>query len=79
MLSGAGAKLDDPVRAADQLDVVLDDDDRVSVGDQGGDRGAQPLDVAGMKAHRGLVENVEHPGRVGAHGGGQLDALALAG
>jgi hypothetical protein len=78
-LAGPRAELDDPVGAADEREVVFDDDHRVAAGDQRGDGRAQTLDIAGMQADRGLVQHVEHAGGVGADRGGQLDALALAG
>ena len=74
---GGRAELDDPVRGGDQVPLVFHDDDGVAVRGQGGDRLAQPHDVARVQPHGRLVEHVEHAGRAGAHRGGQLDALPL--
>src|SRR3984893_10931916 len=70
--------IDDPIRGADRLFVVLDDDNRVA-------EVAQPLQgpqeapvVALMQPDRGLVEDIEPSGRPGADLRGQPDALTLA-
>ena len=74
-----GTQLDHPVGARDDVEVVLDDEERVAALDQAREAGEQALDVGGMEAGRGLVEEEEGVGaRVSAEMGRQLDALGLA-
>ena len=61
------------------VDVVLDDDDRVSVADQRLHGGDQAFDIARVQPDRRFVKDVEHPGGVGSHRRGQLDPLPLPG
>src|SRR5215472_4196256 len=68
-----------PARGADQLALVLDDDHGVAVPGQGGDRFAQPSDVARVQADRRLVQHVEHACGAGAYRRGELDPLPLSG
>ena len=74
-----GAEFDDPVRGADELPLVLHHDDGVAVPGQGGDRLAQPLDVARVQPDRRLVQHVEHARGAGPHRRGELDPLPLPG
>jgi hypothetical protein len=66
VLAGGGTDVDDPVRAADHLDLVLDDEERVARGLEARERAQQRLGVGGMEAGRGLVEDVDHAEQVGA-------------
>lgn len=75
----ARAHLDHPVGGPHDVEIVLDDHHRIAVGGQRGDRFAQAFDIAGMQTNRRFVQQIEHAGRVGPHGRGQLDALPLAG
>src|SRR6185312_17570883 len=51
-----GAEIDQPVGAADEVEVVLDGDDGVAGFEQAGERGEQHLDVAAVQAGGRLVE-----------------------
>jgi len=73
------AELDDPVGGADDLPLVLHDDDRVAVAGQGGDHLVQALDIARVQPHGRLVEHVQQAGGARVHRRGELDALPLAG
>ena len=77
--AGPGAELDDPVRGADDLPLVLHHDHGIAVPGQGGDRLAQPGDVARVQPDRRLVQHVQHARGAGAHRRGQLDPLPLPG
>ena len=77
MLAGAGAKVDHVVGGPNRLLVVLDDDDRVAEIAQVRERRQQLAVVALVQADRRLVEDVQHPGQVGADLRGQPDALPL--
>src|SRR5208283_3655470 len=74
----AGAEVDYVVRAPHELVVVLDDDERVALVAQGGERGDEAPVVARMQADAGLVQDVQHPGEVGAELRREPDALGLA-
>ena len=78
VLAGAGADVDDVVRRAHRLLVVLDDDDRVAQVAQALQRVDQPPVVALVQADAGLVEDVEHADERRADLRGQADALRLA-
>ena len=58
--------------------VVVDDDNRVPVGDELTDDRQDTVNVGGVQADGRLVEDVEDAGRLVAHGAGKLHALTLA-
>ena len=64
--AGAGAEVDHVVGAADRLLVVLDHDDGVADVAQADERLEQALVVARVQADRGLVEDVDDAGELGA-------------
>src|SRR5687767_1478416 len=75
----AGADVDDVVAGGDDVHVVLDDDDGVAGLDEAVELGDELLDVEGVQAGRGLVEDVQRV--AAAHAlelGGELDALGFA-
>ena len=74
----AGADIDDPVRRAHGVLVVLDDDERVAQVAQFLERVDELAVVALVQPDAGLVEDVEHAHQRGADLRGQADALALA-
>ena len=78
MLARAGPDVDDVVRDADGLLVVLDHDDRVAEVAQALERRDEAPVVALVQADRGLVEHVEHADQAAADLAGQADALGLA-
>ena len=57
--SGFGAQVDDPVGRLDHVQIVLDDDDRVSLLDKAVEDLEQLVDVVEVQAGRRLVEDVE--------------------
>ena len=73
--AGAGAEIDDVVGRPHRVFVVLDDDHRVALVAQLGERFQQPVVVARVQADRRLVENVEHADQAAADLAGQADAL----
>ena len=74
-----GAEVDQPVGRLDDLQVVLDDDDRVAQVGQAVDDVEELADVVEVQAGRRLVEDVEGLARVGpGQLGGELHALGLA-
>ena len=74
-----GAHVDDPVGRLDDVEVVLDDDDRVALVDEPLQHAEQLADVLEVQAGRRLVEDVDGAaGRPLLQLGGQLDALRLA-
>ena len=77
-LAGAGAEVDDVIGLADDLRLVLDDDDGVLLGAQLLEDPHQPLAVARVQADRRLVEDVERVDQRGADRAGQVDARQLA-
>ena len=78
VLAGPGAEVDDVVALADDLRIVLDDDDGVLLGAQLVQDAHQALAVARVQADRRLVEDVERVDQRRADGGGEVDALQLA-
>ena len=73
-----GAEIDDVVGRPHRVFVVLDDDHRVALVAEPGERFQQAVVVAGVQADRRLVENVEHAHQPAADLPGQADALHLA-
>ena len=72
-------EVDDPVGRLDDVEVVLDDEDRVAAVDQPVEDLEQLLDVGEVEPGRRLVEDVERPaGRPPRQLGRQLDPLRLA-
>ena len=72
-------EVDDPVGGLDDVEVVLDDEDRVAAVDQPVEDLEQLLDVGEVEPGRRLVEDVERPaGRPPRQLGRQLDPLRLA-
>ena len=78
VLPRARADVDDPVRRADRLLVVLDHDERVAQVAQAHERLDEPLVVSLVEADAGLVEHVEHPDQARSDLRGQTDSLRLA-
>ena len=74
--AAAGTELDEPVARFQHLDVVLDEEDRVSGFHHRVEKRQDALDVAGVQTVRGLVHDENLAGI--AQIGGQFDALQLA-
>jgi len=72
------SQVEDPVRRADGLLVVLDHDHRVAQVADGGERGQEALVVALVQPDGGLVEHVEDALHAAADLAGQADAVGLA-
>ena len=78
-LAALGAQVDHPVGAGDDVEVVLDDDDRVAGVAQPEERVGQQLDVREVQAGRRLVEHVERaPGGLARELARELHALRFA-
>jgi hypothetical protein len=74
-----GAHVDEPVGALDDVQIVLDHEDRVAQVGQAIEHIQKVLDVGEVQAGRGLIEDVERvAGGVFAELRGQLDALGFA-
>jgi hypothetical protein len=58
-----GPQIDDPVGAFDDVEIVLDDDNRVALLDELAEHLEQPPDVLEMQACGRLIENVERLAR----------------
>ena len=74
----AGSDVDHPVRGANRILIMLDDDDRVAdIGQmpQGAD---QPVVIALVEPDGRLVEDIAHADEAGTHLGRQPDALEFA-
>jgi hypothetical protein len=76
--TGAGAEVDDVVGDRDRLRLVLHDENRVALVPQPQQQVVHPLDVMGVQARGGLVEDVGDVGERGAEVADHLDALRLA-
>ena len=76
--TAARAHINDVVRVADHIQVMLNDDDGGSVLNQGLEHAKQNLHIGGVQADGGLIKD-EQGVRLGfAHLAGQLQALGLA-
>ena len=74
-----GAEINDPVSRLDDIEVVLDDDDRIAVIDEPVQDIEQQLDILKMQPSRRLVKNVERsPGIALGEFQRQFDALCFA-
>ncbi len=78
MDAGAGAQVDDLIRASHQLVIVFHHEQRVSLFAQRMERLDQSIIVARVQTDAWLVEHVEHTGQVRAELRGEPDALRLA-
>ncbi len=79
LVAAAGADVDDVVRRLDDVEIVLDDDHRITAVDQLLQHAEQLLDVVAMQPGRRLVQYVERlAGGALAELLGELDALRLA-
>src|SRR5665213_1848441 len=58
-VSPLGTQVEEPVRGADHVEVVLDHDDRLAGGDQAAEGGEELGDVLEVKSRGGLVEQEE--------------------
>ena len=76
--AGAGPEVDHVLGAADGVLVVLDDDQRVALRLELGERVEQDAVVARMQADRRLVEDVADAAQIGAELRGEPDALRFA-
>ena len=76
--AGAGAEVDDVVGDRDRLRLVLHDEHRVALVPQPQQQVVHPLDVMGVQARGGLVEDVGDVGERGAEVADHLGALRLA-
>jgi hypothetical protein len=79
LLSGPGTDVDDPVGMPDHVEVVLDHEERVARCLQPVERAQQGPGIGRVQPGRRLIEHVDHAEQVGAHLGGQPQALQLAG
>ena len=77
VLAGAGADVDDPVRRAHRVLVVLDDDEGVARVAQALQRADQPCVVALVQPDARLVEDVQHADQAGTDLRRQPDPLRL--
>ena len=78
ILSRAGAKVDQIVGRADDIGIVLDDQDGVAEIAQVFEDADQLGGVAGMQADGGLVQHVQRADEPRAKRCGELDALRFA-
>ena len=74
-----GPDVHDPVRVVDDIEVMLDDEQRVAGGLESIERSQQRFGVGRMQAGRRLVEHVHDAEQVRPHLRGQPQSLQLAG
>ena len=77
-VAGAGAEIDDEIRAADGVFVVFDDEDGVAEVAEMFEGTEKARVVAGMEADARFVENIENAAETRADLRGQADALGFA-
>lgn len=76
--SGSWAQIDDVVRGADHIEIVLHEEDGVSCGQETGEDSEETAGVVGMKACRGLIQDVESAPRIATSKlPGELDPLGF--
>ena len=76
--AAARSHVDDPVGATDQVQVVLDDEDRRSPLDEVLQHVEEDLHVVGVQADGRLVKDEQRPVLAPSHLRGQLESLRLA-
>lgn len=81
-VTALGPKVDDPVRCTDNIQVVLDDHQRMSGIEQRLERAEQGADILKMQTGGGLIEEKKRAPRGGARSGlgemaRQLESLRL--
>ena len=76
--AAARAHINDPVSATDQVQVVLDDEDRRSALNEVLEHVQEDLHIIRVQADRRLVEDEESALLAPTHFGGKLEALGLA-
>ena len=79
MLAGGRADVDDPVGTANDIHLMLDDEQRIADRLQAVERAQQRLGVGGMEPGRRLVHHIDDPEQVGDHLGRQPQPLKFAG
>ena len=75
--SGAGAEVEEVVCGAEDVGVVLDDEDGVAEVSEVLEDADEAVGVAGVESDGGLVEDVEGSDEAGTEGGSELDALGF--
>src|SRR5690606_1623187 len=73
------AELDELLGRVEDLDVMVDDDEGIAVGDKFEQHRDEALDRGRMQPDRRFVQDVEHARRAAHRGRLQLDALTLTG
>jgi hypothetical protein len=76
--AAAGAEVDDVVGVGDDVEVVLDDDDRGAFRSEPVDDVEEHAGVEGVQADVGFVEDEEGVGLAAPQLGGELESLCLA-
>ena len=79
MLACGRANVDDPVGAANNIHLMLHDEQRIAHRLQSGERAQQSLGIGGMEPGRRLVHHIDDPEEVGDHLGRQPQPLEFAG
>src|SRR5690349_4971921 len=59
LVAAFGTKVQDPIGALDNIEVMLDDENRVAGFDEALEAVEQPLDIGEMEAGGGFVEDIE--------------------
>src|ERR1700712_1245026 len=77
-MSGAGPEINDPVRVADDVEVVFDHDDSVVGGDEPVQDAEKAGDVSGVQSGGGFVEDVERLAAGLVQFGSEFNPLAFA-
>ena len=79
MSAGVGSDVDDPVGVANDFDLVLDDEHRVSRGLQLIQRGEQRFRIGRMQTRRRLVEHIHDAEQIRANLRSEPQSLQLPG
>ena len=78
LCASSGTHIDNVVRAADHIEIMLDDDHCGAVVEQAPEDLQENTDIFGMKADRGFIKDEDGILLPSAHFAGQLEALCLA-
>ena len=78
MLAGAGPKIDDVIRTANGLLVVLNHEDRIAHVSQPLESSQQPLVITRMQTDARFVQHVKDVAQLGADLCGKPDPLAFS-
>lgn len=78
MFTGTGSQFDQVVSGGHGGSIMFNHDDRAAAVAEAGEGPVQAVNIAGMEADTGFIENVGYPGETGSGLSGESDPLSLS-